>query len=348
MIEEQLDKLIASWHFNRIEVNVGGIKIYFREQEGCCNILTVYYFPERQEVTEAQQEHIRQQIREHFFLAGMPQQEMLSLVVTEDPQSGRHLFREGEKYWIWNALSGQLMLFEDQSGDFCGIRKPLEQQMHCWYLQVSGIGETRKRQNRKWSYGNLALVVCNVLIFLICEWMIYSQGNTSLLVRGALRARLVLEEKEYYRLLSYMFLHGGAEHLFNNMLILFFIGNKLEQLLGSRKYLFVYFATGILAGITSMGYNTFIEREISCVGASGAIFGAVGAMAAVILLNRGKVADLTGRQMLLFILLSLYGGFTSQGVDNAAHIGGLVAGFVLALLIYRRPAVGKKRDCDEG
>lgn len=341
MIEEQLDKFIVSENFHRLEVNVDKLKVYYRAQEGCCSILAVYYFPEQGAFTAQGQENIRNRIREHFFVAGMPEQDMLSIVVTEEPQMGRKLFGEGEKYWILNTLSGQLMLYEDQSGDFCAIRKPLEQMLYSWYTQIAGLKNEKTKKMP--AVVNLVLVVLNVVIFCLNEWRMAVRSDDAFYVYGALNAKDVLEGKEYYRLFTYMFLHGGMDHLLNNMLILFVIGNKVETLVGRYKYLFLYFASGILAGIASMSYNTFIDREVSCVGASGAIFGIVGAMAAVVLIHRGKVEGLTGKQMLLFILLSLYGGFTSQGVDNMAHIGGLVAGFILALLIYRKSADGKKR-----
>ena len=69
-------------------------------------------------------------------------------------------------------------------------------------------------------------------------------------------------------------------------------------------------------------------------GASGAIFGLLGALLWVVIRNRGKAGRLTGRGMLFMVLLSLYFGFTSTGVDNAAHVGGLICGFLTAVLLY--------------
>ena len=75
------------------------------------------------------------------------------------------------------------------------------------------------------------------------------------------------------------------------------------------------------------------EYSVSA-GASGAVFAVMGAMIYIVLRNRGRLEDLTVRQILIMAAFSLYFGFTSTGVDNAAHVGGLLAGLVLAALLY--------------
>ena len=72
-------------------------------------------------------------------------------------------------------------------------------------------------------------------------------------------------------------------------------------------------------------------------GASGAIFGIIGALLYIAIRNRGRIGNVTGRGLIFMIVLSLYYGFTSSGVDNFAHIGGLLSGFILSILVYRKP-----------
>ncbi|WP_330657376.1 rhomboid family intramembrane serine protease [Anaerocolumna aminovalerica] len=135
-----------------------------------------------------------------------------------------------------------------------------------------------------------------------------------------------------------MYLHKNLDtidHLVNNMLVLFFIGDKLEKIVGKAKYLCIYFISGLLAGMASLGYNMVKNNYVVSAGASGAIFGVVGAMAFIVLINKGRIKDISSRQMVVFVLLSLYGGLTSQGIDNAAHIGGLLSGAILAAVLYR-------------
>lgn len=136
---------------------------------------------------------------------------------------------------------------------------------------------------------------------------------------------------EWWRLFTSTFLHGGFGHLFANMAGLLFVGIFLEPLLGRAKYLTVYLLTGILASIASIWWH---EKTIS-VGASGSIFGLYGIFLAL-LLTKIYPPDFAKSFLIstaIFIGFNLLMGFTG-GIDNAAHIGGLVSGFVLGLILH--------------
>ncbi len=188
---------------------------------------------------------------------------------------------------------------------------------------------------------NIVIVAATVIVFFVMQMWEKSitqgefYGNTTrfLLEHGALFGPSI-RSGEWYRLLTHLFLHGDIWHLGNNMLILFCLGNALEHYVGKYSYAAIYFFSGILAGLGSVVYNT--DSTVS-IGASGAVFGVVGAMAWLVLRNRGQLEGFTGSRMVLFVLMSIYAGFVDQGVDNAAHIAGLIAGFILAVLIYRKP-----------
>lgn len=196
--------------------------------------------------------------------------------------------------------------------------------------------------NKKSANFSVVVITC-VAFFALLLWeksitkgTFYGNTVWFLLEHGALYGPKVLEG-EWYRLITYLFLHSGPDHLINNMLILFFMGSALERYLGKIKYLVLYFSSGILAAIGSIVYNMMCSTSFPvCIGASGAVFGVSGAMACLVLINRGNLEGLTKKQMLVFLGLSVYGGFVSQGVDNIAHITGLLSGFVLAALLYRR------------
>jgi len=138
---------------------------------------------------------------------------------------------------------------------------------------------------------------------------------------------------EWWRLLTSTFLHGGLMHLLANMCGLLFAGIFLEPKLGKTKYAIVYLVTGLLASITSLWWH---ENTVS-VGASGAVFGLYGVFLALLLTKvfpkEFSKALLTG--MLVFVGYNLLMGLRG-GIDNAAHIGGLVSGFVIGLILSPR------------
>lgn len=183
---------------------------------------------------------------------------------------------------------------------------------------------------------NTVLIVVNIVVFLLVDLTHSSSNWEWLLECGALYSPYALEGREYYRFLTSLFLHSGIGHLANNMLMLWFIGGTLEPIIGKVRYIILYFGSGILAGIISVSYNVLIDNTIISVGASGAIFGVVGALVYVVLRSRGKEVNLSPRQILLFAILSLFSGVANESVGNAAHFGGFVSGFLLAILLSRK------------
>jgi rhomboid protease GluP len=154
---------------------------------------------------------------------------------------------------------------------------------------------------------------------------------------GAMNAPLVLEGGQYYRLLTSIFMHFGINHIMNNMLILFILGDNLERALGHVKYLLFYLFCGIGSNIISMLVKMEDNWNVVSAGASGAIFGVVGGLLYAVAINRGRLEDLSTRQLVMVVVCTLYFGFTSSGVDNVAHVAGLLIGIVMGAVLYRRP-----------
>jgi len=143
--------------------------------------------------------------------------------------------------------------------------------------------------------------------------------------------RPLTTEGQWWRLLTSTFLHGGLMHLLANMYGLLFVGIFLEPLLGRTKYLIAYLLTGILASVASLWWY---DATVS-VGASGAIFGLYGIFLAL-LLTKVFHPDFAKSFLLstaIFVGFNLLMGLTG-GIDNAAHIGGLLSGFIVGLILY--------------
>lgn len=172
------------------------------------------------------------------------------------------------------------------------------------------------------------LVAANVIVYLICTFT----GNLLYNI-GELDAAAILLRREYGRIIYSMFLHAGIDHLFNNMVILFFLGAMIEKVTGHIQLLLIYLLSGIGANICSLLYKVMTMDSMASVGASGAIFGLDGVLLAWILLDRQAMPDVTPRRVLLMIVLSLYSGFTAHNIDNAAHVGGLLTGFAAGALL---------------
>ncbi|MCH5338373.1 MAG: rhomboid family intramembrane serine protease [Acetatifactor sp.] len=168
-----------------------------------------------------------------------------------------------------------------------------------------------------------ALVITNVIIFILCMFT----GNR-LYALGELDRINVLEYGEYGRIIWSMFLHADTNHLFSNMIILFFLGSMIEKEIGHIRYAVLYFLSGIGGGMLSLLFKVMTSSMVASVGASGAVFGLDGVLLAMVLLWNERLPNVTPVRVVLMIVLSLYSGFSGGNVDNAAHVGGLLVGFL--------------------
>lgn len=184
------------------------------------------------------------------------------------------------------------------------------------------------------------LIVINVLVFFILSLFGDTESGYFMLRYGAMYEPLVTDGHEYYRLITSLFLHFGIQHLLNNMVMLGALGYQLENEVGRVKFLLIYFISGIGGNLCSLYWNVSHGEQVISAGASGAIFGLMGSLLYIVAVNRGRLGRLSGRGMLIMVALSLYFGLTSSGVDNSAHIGGLICGILITVLLYRR----KKAD----
>lgn len=167
------------------------------------------------------------------------------------------------------------------------------------------------------------IVIINVITFLICTFtgdLLYNMGSVGV---------LYLRQGEYYRLFTSMFLHADTQHLMNNMLIAFGIGYMIEKEIGHLRFAIYYLTAGLCGNFLSAGIEVLTGEYSSSIGASGAVFGLNGVLLALALFSRKKMPTVTLPRLLFMIGYSLYSGFIVENVNNAAHVGGLAAGFVL-------------------
>lgn len=180
-----------------------------------------------------------------------------------------------------------------------------------------------------------ALVAINVgvwLLMVIRGVHFWSPGSQELLAWGANNAYKI-QDGQWWRLASSMFIHGGLLHLGFNMYALWNIGRLVERLLGSVGLLVLYFVSGLVGSLAS---NMWMPGVVS-VGASGAVFGVLGSIVGLLMRTRGTVPRAIANRLrvmaLIFIGVNIYLGLSWAGIDNAAHVGGLVTGFLCGVLL---------------
>ena len=174
----------------------------------------------------------------------------------------------------------------------------------------------------------LIMAIC-VIVFI--SMYIFGNGsydNLTLLNFGA-NLDTLTKSGEFYRLVTCAFIHIGIFHLLFNMYALYIIGPQVESFYGKARYIFIYLVSAITGSMLSIAFN----HNVISAGASGAIFGLLGCLLYFGYHYRIYLGNVIKSQILPIIVLNLILGFMLTGIDNFAHIGGLVGGILATMAI---------------
>lgn len=185
----------------------------------------------------------------------------------------------------------------------------------------------------------MVLLAINVIVYLCCvyaEKIAYHETTLAEVFYnfGSMNAERVLSNGEYYRFITSMFMHGGISHLVSNMIFLAALGEMLERAIGHVRFALLYFLAGIGGDLFSIINAVLSQDYYTAIGASGAIFGLIGAMLVLVVINDGHYEGISIKRMIFAILYMVYSGMQSEGIDNAAHFGGLVFGVLVMSAMY--------------
>jgi len=187
---------------------------------------------------------------------------------------------------------------------------------------------------RKYPIFTIAILVINVVLLALMEWHGSSTNSWTLYQFGAVERRAMLYGGEWWRLVSSMFLHIGIMHLFMNSMWLILAGIRAELFFGHLKFLIIYFVGGIVGSFAMM--ITADPNTITIgAGASGAIFGLMGSMLAYMLITKRNIENFSFQSLGTMVLINVVFGFMIPGISNAAHIGGMIGGFIVGVLFTK-------------
>lgn len=324
--------------------------VFFKRENGFISAIQLVDMEENPYVTRDLVRDVTQKLTWRFMDQGAAEVHCLTLVLTTDQERALDLGEQTYFFWMIDTEKKELLIPEGKAEDFYGFKELLETWITADFdTQQAGEGIAYGvngrpiRSLKSQPLVNHGIFVLNVLIFTFCTLVpdvLYNYGSLS--YEG------IIQNGEWYRFLTSMFLHGDMSHLVSNMLMLFFLGDIVEKEMGHFKYFMLYFIAGIAGGAASL-YFKYLEIQngleaVGSIGASGAIFGMLGGLLWILIRNKGKLAELTFIKILFLICYTLYGGLMSTQVDNAAHIGGVLTGFLATILLYRKKSRAKNKE----
>ncbi len=196
---------------------------------------------------------------------------------------------------------------------------------------VSHHNELREEERKLFQNGKpfftYIFLILQIFMFLLLEFSGGSE-NTETLIQFGAKFNPYIYEGEWWRFVTPIVLHIGFFHLLMNSFALYYIGPAVERAYGSGRFLFIYILAGISGSIASFAFSPFVSA-----GASGAIFGCFGALLYIGIHNRKAFLRTMGSNLFIIIGINLALGFVIPNIDNAGHIGGLIGGFLAALIV---------------
>lgn len=194
------------------------------------------------------------------------------------------------------------------------------------------IFEKNQRFKAVFSFGKPRLTYMLIYINIILFFFLTINGgsmNPETLINFGAKFNPAMMEGEWWRVITSMFLHIGLIHLLMNMIALYYLGTIVERIYGSLRFIYIYFLAGIAGGMTSFAFNYSIAA-----GASGAIFGLLGALLFFGSVYRDLFKQTMGRNLILILLINVVLGFMIPQIDMGAHLGGLIGGFMASAITF--------------
>lgn len=272
-----------------------------------------------------------------LFLEAIPTNTITDQTVVLEPKQDAFDQRSGNKlFWIFGtATIGSLVFLFALIWPRYSVMELQRQQQGRKSSEKDDVIEMFQFLIPKEPHFSTSIILdLNILVFIlmVLGGVHFMSPNVSEVMEWGANRRYETTNGEWWRLLSSMFVHGGVVHLVFNIFGLVVAGTYLEAVIGAKKYALIYVLSGLAGSIASIAWHS----HTASVGASGAIFGLFGAILSFTMSNR---LPKEARKMLLlifgpYVLINLLYGLTG-GIDNAAHIGGLLCGLIIGFIIQR-------------
>lgn len=346
-MQKEIESMFYRESYRFLSVKPEFIKVFYKYYQEGFHVVMLVDLAQGTEMTAEGHRVMEERIQNIFFhpqgsLSDFPEGfpvyhvEVLTVLVDSQIDGVRRLCSQCKNTWGYLTKQNRLLIYENQPGDFWGLRQALEN-INPYMSEKNSMqrpGFRWKSDGKYMPYTTIAIVAINVIVYIILECLGDTENALFIASHGGMYPPLILYNNQWWRILTSGFLHFGIEHLANNMVIFSCVGSRVERALGHLRLLIIYLLALAGGGLLSFGVMVYTGEYAVAAGASGAVFGIIGALLWVVFLHRGRFEGMTTRGLIFMIALSLYYGFSTIGVDNWAHIGGIVTGFVCTAILY--------------
>lgn len=352
-MKEQLSSFLVLEGFTPVSTNLDDFLIFLKKETGHITALFVLNVRDGEEFNEYRFRQLRDGALELLKSKNLPEIHSLFLTVTNDVPGAVAATESAPNAWIIHRSAYELVIPPDGAEDFYGMKGQLnaflkdpgraEALLDDVRQNLNRVAEAKKKADEAKAkeiipWVSIVIMVLNLIVGGLCVYF-----GDSFFSALDLDPVAIFERHQWYRIFTYMYVHGSVSHYLSNMMMLYITGNNLEKPLGRVRFAIIYHILGMLAGLGSLAFKVMINSEVPSVGASGAIMGLMGIIVYITIRNLrfAKGRGINRYLLLIFcVLCSIYQGFMIQGVDNAAHIAGMLAGiftgFIWEMMLRRR------------
>lgn len=328
MKTENLVRQFQEAGYKRAIVNGAYVDVLLQIQPQCTNVVVLVDCIHLRDLTVEKYEDIVRAIRKSIYNYEFQRVQMLQVLCTNQPEQEKEYLSVFGEHWIVDLEEERLLIYENQIAEFSNAREIIEEA----FIKEEMLEEEQMMAKRTYVKENICtilLVLLNVLMFLRVEFRGSSLDVEYMANSGALCTQSIGQGFWYYQLVTSMFLHFGMEHLAGNMFMLLALGQYVEKRVGKLFYLTIYFGAGIIGNLAEI-YDMLQNRGqiVVAAGASGAVYGIVGALLYLVIRNHGRMEDLPFRNIVLLTIFGVCNVMLNTDV-NYAHVGGMIGGFIL-------------------
>ncbi len=341
MMRKRLEQYLASEGFFTLTSNLSEITAMVKFENNLLNILQIIDYKNELYLDNEQYEEVKNSLKAAFRDKGISEIHILSLVMLQNRDKGNLLGKEDPFCWQLDMEAQELVIEEDKQPDFYGMKGLLQNFLIKYKENPEQFNENIEENVqpslkekifsyfKKAPFISIGFILLNFILCFCCivnPQFFYGKGCVSL---------AYVEKGEFYRLLTAVFLHGSLDHFFSNMLLLYFIGDIIENKIGRFRFLAIYLAAGILGNVLSCFHEYMLGEYYISYGASGAVFGLIG-MLFYLVVRRDERVRISMPAMLFMTAYCIYSSFVGEQINVAAHLGGLISGMLLMFVLYPR------------
>lgn len=337
-------------NYNELELNIEDVVVY-EQKDTIYSVFSV----EKEILTPEQFDNIQRQVYRGVKNAGLYKDNYFMVIVGNSTAYIDSLIKnicqeDGVHYVICSleAAAGRMNIESGATGEWLEYVNNLVTVLNKVSQDLVRDNSEVRTSTRQEIANNLKkstvwIAIVNIIIFVIMMFL-HQEANDMIVDKFADNWIRVVKHGEVYRLVTAMFLHADADHLLGNMLSMVAIGLYIERIMGRGKFLLTYFVSGIIASMSSIGYNMYLNKDTYSLGASGAVYGLIGMFVMIILLGGIRLGKGGITRLLMYLVLSGWLSMSSGNIDHAAHIGGFIAGIILGVVMWVIPSMLKKNE----